>query len=273
MSKTKKNRNHSSTKIRLSAKSKNNKQNSVKKKTTYSKKQGEEKQKDKLVKTPRKQNSLQSRREKRTLKRSSKAGRFVFRRKLLFQKVASGLRDFLLIFLGTLIVFALVASYFFRVAEIKGFGMIPTLRDSDTVLVQRRGDIERFDLVCFRLGGNTSVRRVIGLPGELVRYVDDVLYVDGKEIDEKFIIDEINESQRSEGQYTEDFITADINGQNYIPDNSYLVLGDNRPYTTDSRNYGMVVQDKIIGVVKMRFLPLNDLTAFGILPDLINISK
>lgn len=163
--------------------------------------------------------------------------------------------------IASLIVFFLViivVSLCFKGAKIEGYGMMPTLRNNDIVIAKRTKRIKRFDLVIFKIGDKQQVRRVVGLPGERLQYKDDVLLIDGNPIDEKFIIDEINESQHGGKAFTEDFSSS----SNVIPEDYYLVLGDNRLYATDSRHYGLIAKRNIIGVITTRVLPINDIKAF-----------
>ncbi|MHC5249313.1 signal peptidase I [Enterococcus sp. LJL90] len=202
-------------------------------------------------KSVRKRQRLKGKKKKRTQK---------FKKK--FMKFRRGTMDLLIVTVGIVLISILIGSFFFKVATIEDFSMIPTLRDGDRVIVKRTKDLERFDLVYLTQGNERVVRRVIGLPGEMIKYENDTLYIDGYEVVEKFIIDEINDAARNGGHYTENFITADIIGENYIPEKYYIVLGDNRPYGTDSRQWGIVNQEEIIGVVQMRILPLNDMKNF-----------
>ncbi|WP_322597281.1 signal peptidase I [Enterococcus sp. HY326] len=199
---------------------------------------------------------------------SQKLKKILRRLRTSWKKQSPLFRDLILAILGTLIVFMIIGNFFIRVTKVEGFSMIPTLRDGDTVVVRRTKEVERFDLVLFQQGGKTVVRRVIGLPNELIRYEDDILYVDSQVVDEPFIIDEINDAQRNEGQYTEDFTTRDITGQTYIPEDRYLVLGDNRQYSTDSRQWGLLASNQVIGVVTLRLFPINDLTSFTIFSEI-----
>lgn len=180
------------------------------------------------------------------------------RRKKIFQI----LQDLLLAIGAASLIIPIVASFFINFSTIDGYGMAPTLRNQDVVIIKKTQQLKRFDLVLFKRGNATQVRRVIGLPGEMIQYKEDTLYVDGQKMDEKFIVEEINESQSAGMNFTENFSVYDMIAQQTIPKNQYLLLGDNRSYATDSRHYGLVSADTIIGVVKMRLLPLENLQAY-----------
>ena len=172
------------------------------------------------------------------------------------------LQDLLLAIAGASVLIPLGVSFFIQFSTITGYGMSPTLRNDDVVIVNKTKELKRFDLVLFKKGNTTQIRRVIGLPGEIIEYGEDHLYVDGQKIDEKFIVDEVNESQRNGMNFTEDFTIVDMISQQMIPKGKYLLLGDNRSYATDSRHYGLVDVQMIVGVVKMKVLPLEDFQVY-----------
>lgn len=162
--------------------------------------------------------------------------------------------------LGITILLA-VSQLFVKIVEVNGYGMISTLRDKDIVLMQRTKTIHRFDLVAFMLGNKLQIRRVIGLPKDTIAYREDRLFVNDEQIDEKFIQEEINESQKNGRNFTENFQSFS-QGAEIIPEDYYFVLGDNRPYATDSRFYGSIAKKNVIGIVKIRLLPINEWTIF-----------
>lgn len=162
------------------------------------------------------------------------------------------------------ILLSLLIGYFFvSVVDVKGYSMSPTFRDGDKVVINKTSNIKRFDLIAFSSGNKTGqIRRVIGLPGEKIEYKHDTLYINDKEVDEKFLVDEINESQENGKDYTEDFSSIELTSSSKLPEGYYLVLGDNRPYSTDSRYYGIISEKTIIGKVVMQLFPINDMRMF-----------
>ena len=142
-------------------------------------------------------------------------------------------------------------SFFFSIKQVNGYGMLPTLRDRDILVIQKRAKLKRFDLVFLNNGLVGEFRRIIGLPGEKIELKNDVLFVDDIPIDEKYLVNKINHYQQKGKQFTTDFYLS-----NTVPTGYYLVLGDNRPYTTDSRDYGLVSLDVIVGKAVLRMIPL-----------------
>ena len=158
----------------------------------------------------------------------------------------------------TLVLWSIGLSFFFGVSNVSGYGMSPTLMQGEVVLINRTRIPKRFDMVLFRRGNTKQIRRLIGFPGETIAYKDDHLLVEGAVVDEKFLVDKINESQRNGQNYTEDFTVYDLLDRQALPEGKYLLLGDNRPYATDSRHYGLVDESAIIGVVQARLFPLDE---------------
>lgn len=163
---------------------------------------------------------------------------------------------FALVLSGILLLFMGGTTLFYSVKQVSGYGMMPSLRNKDVLVVQRRSELNRFDMVLLNNGLEEGFRRIIGLPGEKIRYQDDTLLIDEQPVDEKFIVDKINEYQAKGKNFTANVTLGEIVTEAKIPDGHYLVLGDNRPYTTDSRDYGLIKKSEIAGKVVLRIFPL-----------------
>jgi len=118
-----------------------------------------------------------------------------------------------------------------------GHSMHPTLRDGQRVRVLRNTwQPERWDIVFFehpQREGFWEVKRVIGLPGETVQLDAGRLSIDGNALDEPFV----------EG------IQPRMDRQWHLGDDEYILMGDNRRRSTDSRSFGPVRRQGIIGSV------------------------
>lgn len=105
--------------------------------------------------------------------------------------------------------------------------------------------IEKFSYYVLEIGKMSYIKRVIGLPGEHVQIKDGKVFINGKELEEK---------------YLNGIETGDMNGiftDIIVPEGTLFVMGDNRPHSTDSRCFGCIPFAKIEGKVALRFWPLN----------------
>lgn len=123
------------------------------------------------------------------------------------------------------------------------------------------GTINRGDIIIFRANENYDyIKRLIGKPGDTVNYKDDSLYINGKKVEEPYLT--INKELSSNNKITQDFKVNDISGSHgkkVIPNNKYLVLGDNRLISNDSRSQvGLLDKEKIVGKAKIKILPLSN---------------
>lgn len=168
--------------------------------------------------------------------------------------------------LAAAIVLWLLSLFLFSFVKMEGYGMLNIIRDGDVVFVNKKSQIKRFDLVYFRVPETqeVSIRRVIGLPQEQAYYENDQLFINGNEKTEYFLQEKLANAHRQDTLLTEDFSMYDIKETDFgfIPEGKYLLLGDNRQFSSDSRSYGLVDREDIIGVVKMTLLPFHRMTMF-----------
>ncbi|MFD2307647.1 signal peptidase I [Enterococcus termitis] len=192
---------------------------------------------------------------KKTRKKRKKNHRY----KELSQEI--GITCLIVVVLGVL-----CSQFVFALPQTIGYGMRESLNDGDRVYVNRLGKLRRFSLVYFKQpdGNGTSIRRIIGLPQETVRYSNDELYINDRLIVERFLQRALAQAKLDNEMITEDFDSADILKTNtgMIPKDKYLVLGDNRKYATDSRYYGVVDKQMIIGTVELRWWPFYQVRSY-----------
>ncbi|ALS03366.1 hypothetical protein ATZ33_16965 [Enterococcus silesiacus] len=145
--------------------------------------------------------------------------------------------------------------FFFSLAKSTSYAMSPTLKFGTYVLVEKTQRIQRLDVVLIKRENaqKTEIKRIIGLPNEKVEYKNDQLFIDDEERTEPFITEEKKSARKNEFMYTKDFTLADLTGETTLAKDCYFVLGDNRLYSTDSREYGLIKRAEIIGVVSTRF--------------------
>ena len=157
----------------------------------------------------------------------------------------------------TILIILLIVVYVASLQQVVGPSMEPTLNNGEILILNkiqfRIFGISRGQIVS--LEDNSSkylIKRVIGIPGDHISYKDNQLYINNKAYDEPYLEDTV---------ITEDFDLKDL-GYDTIPDNMYLVLGDNRSNSMDSRTIGLIKKEDIIGKVLIRIFPLNKLKIF-----------
>lgn len=118
---------------------------------------------------------------------------------------------------------------------VDGISMEPTYSSGDTLLISKIGNPDRGDILVFSRKGQNLIKRVIGIPGDSVVVNDSKVYINGSELEEKYI----NE---------EDFNGGVIESTSLkLKEGEYFVMGDNRNHSLDSRSYGVISSDSIVG--------------------------
>ncbi len=160
-----------------------------------------------------------------------------------------------------IILFIFIRSFLFSSYEVDGNSMESTLSNGDKLLVNKIGyefgSISRFDIIVFHANnGNDYVKRVIGLPGDDISYRQDRLYVNGEYIEEPYLhaAREPVLGQKSTG----DFTLSDVTDSEKVPEGQLFVLGDNRINSLDSRHFGFVAIENVVGKVNIRYWPIED---------------
>lgn len=164
------------------------------------------------------------------------------------------------------IVFAVVIvfvcrQFLFLPITVSGQSMEPTYHDRNKVIVSKISKIERFDTIVFEsdfAGNEYIIKRVIGLPGDTVEMKNNVLYINGKEYDEPYL-QKLKDDLPPGVNLTEDFTLEQLRGESKVPEGSYFVLGDNRRNSSDSRVFGFIQEDDVLGEAKFRFYPFSEI--------------
>jgi len=147
----------------------------------------------------------------------------------------------------------IIKTFIFSPVKVNGNSMMPTLKDGDIMILNEIGyllnGIERFDIVVANVDGEKLIKRVIGLPGESVEYIDNNLYINGELIVENFTHEDTN-----------DFSLSEL-GASVIPDNHYFLVGDNRSNSKDSRSIGFVHSGHILGKTNFIIFPFSRISS------------
>ncbi len=128
------------------------------------------------------------------------------------------------------------------------------LMEKDLIIADRNEEIQYGDFVLYTVDKTDYVGRVIAMEGDSVTYLYDVLYRNDEIIPETYL--EIN---GQEEYYTEDMTIATLteDAHTVVPKDSFLILNDRRTDTRDSRQFGLIAKEQIIGPLTFRLLPFS----------------
>lgn len=150
----------------------------------------------------------------------------------------------------------IVRGFFLIPVPVEGISMQNTLTQGDFVLMEKFSDIERFDVIVFQMAdGTTYIKRVIGMPGDTVSYRNDQLYINEQVVEENFLEENLAHDEERI-PYTNDFEFEELMGVKKLGKGSYFVLGDNRRMSKDSRSFGAISEENIIGKARIVYYPL-----------------
>lgn len=180
---------------------------------------------------------------------------------------------FIKVFVVSAIVILLFVNFVAHPVRVDGRSMYPTLKDGEFGFTNVGGvllnGVERGDIVVVTMeeeGQKTHwVKRVIGLPDDTVSCVNDVVYINGKVLDEtKYIDPDYRQSLVDKFGYFNKVPNADnTNVEDFeevkLGDDEYYVMGDNRPYSKDSRYVGPVKKSQIFAKKMLVLLPISDI--------------
>lgn len=141
----------------------------------------------------------------------------------------------------------IIRTFIFEPVRVDGESMMQTLSNNEYMIVTKYqylfNDPQRFDVVIchYPNRGNTNfVKRIVGVPGDVVAVRDGTLYVNGEAVDEPFIVNKPN------------YTMAEVK----LLEDQYFVLGDNRSHSNDSHIIGPLSRSQIIGRVSLVVWPL-----------------
>lgn len=148
-----------------------------------------------------------------------------------------------------LILALIIRTFIFQPFYIPSRSMVPTLVPGDRILVTKFNywfsQPKRGDVIVFKYPVNPDkdfVKRIIALGGETLSIRNNNVYINGEKLEEPYL---------KKGIVTRDF------GPVTVPEDSVFVMGDNRPDSRDSRYWGALDKDLIIGKAVVRFWPLS----------------
>ncbi len=164
-------------------------------------------------------------------------------RKTIIREMKEWIRSLLWVAVIT----GLIVTFIATPVRVKGSSMLDTLQDNDFMIVTKfeyiLGSPRRFDVVTCHYpnrGSTSFVKRIVGIPGDMVAIHEGRLYVNGEAVKEPYITRLPN--------YEMEPVT--------VKEGCYFVLGDNRPVSNDSHSVGQLTRDQITGKVRFVAWPI-----------------
>ena len=174
----------------------------------------------------------------------------VLTRRSSFMSLATWSRDLLI----SVVLAVLVILFLYQPVKVEGTSMMPSLVDQERIFINKFvyrfgiGDVQRGDMVVFWFPMDPSksyIKRVIGLPGDVVEVDNGTVFVNGKALREDYVPEEYRD-RMSMSAYT-------------VGSDEYFVLGDHRSSSNDSRSWGAVPRNYIYGKAVFVYWPLSKL--------------
>ena len=181
------------------------------------------------------------------------------------------IREGIIVVVVAVLVAVLLRTFVVQTFFIPSGSMEPTLQIGDRILVNKLSyhlhGVDRGDIVVFsrppaeNCGGpevNDLVKRVIGLPGDVISLSRGYVSIDGERLNESWL-PATEQGITSAGPAGN---TSNLAHPYRVPADSYFVMGDNRNDSCDSRYWGPIKQSEIVGKVEVRVWPISSLRIF-----------
>lgn len=145
-------------------------------------------------------------------------------------------------YLIIVIVVIVIRTFIITPVRVEGSSMYKNLNDGDILLLYKLGNVKQFDIIVLdeEYDDEIIIKRIIGMPGDTVSIKNNTIYVNDEAIDDVYGYGE----------------TSDYN-KTTLGDDEYFILGDNRLISKDSRYFGPIKEEEILGKVIFRLYPFN----------------
>lgn len=182
----------------------------------------------------------------------------------IFSQIGTHLVDFIqtLVVFGA--IFALIYLFIAQPHKVSGSSMYPTFYNGDYILTDkisyRTGQPKYGDVIVLQNPKDQSqdfIKRIIGLPGDIVMVQSGQVFLNGKPLTEKYL---------PEGTTTRGGTFLPEGTSYKVRPDEYFVMGDNREHSSDSREWGILTRQEIVGKVFFRYFPLARFGIFKPLP-------
>lgn len=197
--------------------------------------------------------------------------------------------EFLGFFVAFIAIFWGLFTFVLSNDRVSGTSMQPNFENNERVISVRHAQIKRGEVVIVKAPdepGALYIKRVIGMPGDTIVSKNNQIYINGKKLSQPWLkqgyklIDHEDGLDGTKYSQTQDFTLSSLaKTQNYqrfytkkqlkqmqktnkVPKGTYFVMGDHRSVSKDSRYIGTIKRKNIVGVVKLRYWPLNKITFY-----------
>lgn len=175
--------------------------------------------------------------------------------KRFLNKISSFLLDIIEAVVTALAIFVIIWLFFFQAHQVKGASMHPTFESGDYILTDkisyRFREPKRGDIVVFHSPKSRDdyIKRIVALPGEEIQLKNNTIYINDEPLDEEYLPEET--PTRPGGFLSEEAIM--------MGEGNYFVFGDNRNHSSDSRDFGPISREELVGRAWLRYWPITEI--------------
>lgn len=153
-------------------------------------------------------------------------------------------------------IFVVIYAFLFRPYQVNGHSMDPTFQNGEYVLTNlitlRFQPLKRGDVIVFVAPPDKEkdyIKRIIGLPGDKIKVAEGVVYLNDQKLDQSSFLE--SDVRTNGGAFLSE------GDEVVVPEDDYFVMGDNREFSSDSREWGFVPKSAVIGKSFLVYWPLN----------------
>lgn len=171
------------------------------------------------------------------------------------KKIIGAIFDFLQSIVVIMAIMVMIYLFVISPQEISGESMFPTFENGEYILTNKieykLDEPKRGEVIVFKSPGNKDIdfiKRIIAIPGDRLKVINGKYYLNDQVLPETFLPD---------GLYTFAGSFLKENTEITIPPGRYFVSGDNRPHSLDSREFGTIPKEDIVGKALLRYWPFD----------------
>jgi signal peptidase I len=176
----------------------------------------------------------------------------------ILKKIYNGILDVMQTFLMAASIFLVIYIFIMRPFQVSGDSMFPTFKNKEYILTNRIGlrfeSPSKGDIIVFKAPTDSDkdfIKRVIGVAGDSVMLKEGFVYVNNEKQDESSYLG--SDLRTYGGSFLKEGEPV------IVPQDHYLVMGDNRPYSSDSREWGFLDKNNIEGLSFFVYWPLDNI--------------